>query len=158
MFKLPFVIPFKALSLRKIYRSFIQLILMANIGKVKQVIGPVVDVSFQGENSKLPEILNALTIQRPGLDDLVLEVQQHLGEDSVRAIAMDATDGLVRGQEVVDTGTQITMPIGEQIKGRLFNVVGDPIDGLRPTEKGDTAYSIHRKPPSYEGLISFNFS
>ncbi|HLT93010.1 MAG TPA: F0F1 ATP synthase subunit beta [Membranihabitans sp.] len=125
---------------------------MANIGKVKQVIGPVVDVSFQGENSKLPEILNALTIQRDGADDLILEVQQHLGEDSVRAIAMDATDGLVRGQEVVDTGTTITMPIGDQIKGRLFNVVGEPIDGLRPTDKGDTAYSIHRNPPAYEDL------
>ncbi len=125
---------------------------MANIGKVKAVIGPVVDVSFQGENSKIPEILNALAIKREGLEDLILEVQQHLGEDSVRAIAMDATDGLIRGQEVIDTGAQISMPVGEQIKGRLFNVVGEPIDGLRPTEKGDTAYSIHRKPPAYEDL------
>lgn len=125
---------------------------MANIGKVKQVIGPVVDVSFQDENSKIPDILNALEIKRPGFSDLVLEVQQHLGEDSVRTIAMDSTEGLVRGQEVVDTGTQIQMPVGEQIKGRLFNVVGDPIDGLRPTDKKIQAYPIHRKPPTFEEL------
>src|SRR5690625_480381 len=125
---------------------------MANIGKVKQVIGPVVDVSFQDENSKIPDILNALEIKRPGFSDLVLEVQQHLGEDSVRTIAMDSTEGLVRGQEVIDTGTQIQMPVGEQIKGRLFNVVGDPIDGLRPTDKKIQAYPIHRKPPTFEEL------
>ena len=125
---------------------------MANIGKVKQVIGPVVDVSFQDENSKIPDILNALEIKRPGFSDLVLEVQQQLGEDSVRTIAMDSTEGLVRGQEVVDTGTQIQMPVGEQIKGRLFNVVGDPIDGLRPTDKKIQAYPIHRKPPTFEEL------
>jgi F-type H+-transporting ATPase subunit beta len=83
---------------------------MANIGVVKQVIGPVVDVSFENENSKLPEILNALTIKREGKEDLVLEVQQHLGEDSVRTVAMDATDGLMRGMEVVDTAKPITMP------------------------------------------------
>jgi len=125
---------------------------MANIGKVKQVIGPVVDVSFQDENSKIPDILNALEIKRPGFSDLVLEVQQHLGEDSVRTIAMDSTEGLVRGQEVIDTGSQIQMPVGEQIKGRLFNVVGDPIDGLRPTDKKNQAYPIHRKPPTFEEL------
>lgn len=125
---------------------------MANIGQVKQVIGPVVDVSFSTEGNDLPEIFNALEIVRPGADTLVLEVQQHLGEDSVRAVAMDSTDGLVRGQEVTDTGLPISMPVGEAIKGRLFNVVGEPIDGLPPVPKGKTASPIHRKPPSYEDL------
>lgn len=125
---------------------------MANIGKVKQIIGPVVDVSFEGEGSKLPEILNALVIKRPGSNDLVLECQQHLGEDSVRTIAMDATDGLTRGAEVIDTGAPISMPIGDKIKGRLFNVVGEPIDGIGPVEKGDDAYPIHKNPPAFEDL------
>ncbi len=125
---------------------------MANIGQVKQVIGPVVDVSFAKDNAKLPEILNALEIKRSNGDLLVLEVQQHLGEDSVRTIAMDSTDGLTRSTEVVDTGRPIAMPVGDQIKGRLFNVVGEPIDGIGDVEKGDTAYSIHRQPPTYEEL------
>jgi F-type H+-transporting ATPase subunit beta len=125
---------------------------MANIGLVKQVIGPVVDVSFSGEGSKLPEILNALEIARPNGEVLVLEVQQHLGEDSVRAIAMDSTDGLTRGAEAVDTGTTITMPVGEAIRGRLFNVVGKAIDGIGEVPKGDKPASIHRKPPTYEEL------
>ena len=84
---------------------------MANIGHVKQVIGPVVDVSFSGADAKLPEILNALTIQREDGEELILECQRHLGEDSIRAIAMDATDGLTRGMEVVDTGKPIAMPV-----------------------------------------------
>ncbi len=125
---------------------------MANIGEVKQIIGPVVDVSFTREGSKLPEILNALEIKREGMEPLVLEVQKHLGEDSVRAIAMDATDGLTRGTDVVDTGIPIAMPIGEAVKGRLFNVVGEPIDGLGRVEKGADAYPIHRKPPRFEDL------
>ncbi len=125
---------------------------MANIGHIKQVIGPVVDVSFAGEGSKLPEILNALEIKRENGETLVLEVQQHLGEDSVRAIAMDSTDGLMRGMEVVDTGRPISMPVGERIRGRLFNVVGEPIDGIGPIEKGDDARPIHAKPPRYEDL------
>lgn len=124
---------------------------MANIGKLKSVIGPVVDVVFSGENSKLPEIYNALTITRPNGDVLVLEVQQHLGEDSVRAIAMDSTDGLVRGMDVVDEGKAITMPTGEAIKGRLFNVVGGAIDGLKEVAK-EYARPIHSKPPRYEDL------
>ena len=97
---------------------------MANIGKIKQIIGPVVDVSFEEEGAVLPEILNALTIGRPNGEKLVLECQQHLGEDSIRAIAMDATDGLTRGMPVEDTGRPIAMPVGDVIKGRLFNVVG----------------------------------
>ena len=125
---------------------------MANIGEVKQVIGPVVDVSFSGEDAKLPEILNALTVKREGHDDLILEVQQHLGEDSVRTVAMDATDGLQRGTEVIDTGDAIRMPVGEAIKGRLFNVVGQAIDGIGDVAKDENAYPIHRKPPTYEEL------
>lgn len=125
---------------------------MANIGHVKQVIGPVVDVSFSGEGIKLPEIYSALEIKRPSGDMLVLEVQQHLGEDSVRAVAMDSTDGLSRGTEVVDTGAPIAMPIGKGIKGRLFNVVGEAIDGIGNVPKGADARPIHRKPPAYEEL------
>ena len=89
---------------------------MANIGRIKQIIGAVVDVSFSGEGSKLPEILNALVIKRPNGEELILEVQRHLGEDAVRTIAMDATDGLTRGMEVIDLGNQISMPTGEQIR------------------------------------------
>lgn len=124
---------------------------MANIGLVKQVIGPVVDVSFSEEGSKLPEILNALEIKRPNGELLVLEVQQHLGEDSVRAIAMDSTDGLTRGTKVEDTGLAISMPTGDAIKGRLFNVVGEAIDGIGQVSK-ENAAPIHRKPPAYEDL------
>ena len=125
---------------------------MANIGHVKQVIGPVIDVSFAGDDSKLPEIQSALEINRPNGETLVLEVQQHLGEDSIRAIAMDSTDGLSRGTEVIDTGIPISMPIGEAIKGRLFDVVGEAIDGIGAVPKGKNAYPIHRKPPTYEDL------
>jgi F-type H+-transporting ATPase subunit beta len=125
---------------------------MANIGRINQIIGPVVDVSFTDENSKLPEIYNALEIKRDTGESLILEVQKHLGEDTVRTIAMDSTDGLTRGTEVVDTGGTIKMPVGDQIKGRLFNVVGEAIDGIQETKKGDNAASIHRKPPRYEDL------
>ena len=125
---------------------------MANIGRIKQVIGPVVDVSFAGDGSHLPDILNALSIKREGQGDLVFEVQQHLGEDSVRAIAMEATDGLTRGTEVVDLGGPIAMPTGEQIKGRLFNVTGDPIDGIGAVTMDENSRSIHQKPPAYDQL------
>ncbi len=125
---------------------------MANIGKIKQIIGPVVDVSFEAEGAALPEILNALTIDRPNGEKLVLECQQHLGEDSIRAIAMDATDGLTRGMPVADTGRPIAMPVGEAIKGRLFNVVGQAIDGIGDVPADENAYPIHRKPPAYEDL------
>ncbi|MEM6397203.1 MAG: F0F1 ATP synthase subunit beta [Bacteroidota bacterium] len=125
---------------------------MANIGLVKQVIGPVVDVSFSAEDAQLPAILNALEIKRDNGDTLVLEVQQHLGEDGVRTIAMDATDGLTRGTQVTDTGRAIAMPIGNAIKGRLFNVVGEPIDGLGAVPKGDNARPIHAKPPTFDQL------
>ncbi len=124
---------------------------MANKGKITQVIGPVVDVSFDVEGAKLPKILDALVVTRPDGTEIVLEVQQHLGEDTVRTIAMDATDGVMRGQEVVDTATAITMPTGEDIKGRLFNVVGQTIDGM-PQPEGKEGLPIHRHPPTFEEL------
>lgn len=123
---------------------------MPNVGKIKQIIGPVVDVIFAGE-TKLPEIYNALELTRENGDKLVLEVQQHLGEDSVRTVAMDGTEGLVRGMEVRDTGKAIAMPIGEQIHGRLFNVTGDAIDGLPQPDKTN-GRPIHAKPPLFEHL------
>lgn len=123
---------------------------MANIGKIKQIIGAVVDVHFDSDN-KLPEILNAMEITRDNGDKLVLEVQQHLGEDSVRCIAMEGTEGLVRGADVVDTGIPIAMPVGDAIKGRLFNVTGDAIDGLpQPSKVGGRP--IHAMPPAFENL------
>ena len=125
---------------------------MANFGRINQIIGPVVDVSFTGSDAELPEILNALIVQKEDGSELILECQQHLGEDSVRTVAMDATDGLKRGLKVIDTGKPIAMPIGEAIKGRLFNVVGEAIDGIGEVPKGDDAYPIHRKPPRYEDL------
>lgn len=125
---------------------------MANIGKIKQIIGAVVDVDFSGEGSHLPELLSALEIKRADGSVLVLEVQRHLGEDSVRTISMDSTDGLTRGTECVDTGNPIAMPTGTDIRGRLFNVVGEPIDGLKRVSKEKNAYTIHRKPPTYEDL------
>src|ERR1700722_5201521 len=121
---------------------------MPSTGKIKQIIGAVIDVQFEG---KLPEIYNALELKRPGGETLVLEVQQHLGEDSVRCIAMDGTEGLTRGLPVTDTGAAIAMPIGEGIKGRLFNVTGDPIDGLPPVSKVN-GRPIHAKPPAFENL------
>jgi F-type H+-transporting ATPase subunit beta len=125
---------------------------MANIGRIKQVIGPVVDVSFDGEGAKLPEILNALVVKRPNGEELILECQRHMGEDTVRTVAMDATDGLTRGMAAVDTGKAIAMPVGEQVRGRLFNVIGQAIDGIGNVPKDASSYSIHRKPPTYEQL------
>ncbi len=124
---------------------------MPNQGVVTQIIGPVVDVSFEGENVKLPEILNALTIDRGNNETLVLECQQHLGENSVRTIAMDSTEGLVRGSVVNDLGGPIKMPVGEEIKGRLFNVVGEAIDGIGKVDNSN-GYSIHRAAPIFEDL------
>jgi F-type H+/Na+-transporting ATPase subunit beta len=123
---------------------------MANTGKIKQIIGAVVDVHFP-DGSKLPEIYNSLELKKPDGGTLVLEVQQHLGEDSVRTIAMDGTEGLVRGLDVVDTGKAIAMPVGDAIKGRLFNVTGDAIDGLpQPSKEGGRP--IHAQPPAFEHL------
>ena len=122
---------------------------MANTGKIKQIIGAVIDVSFEG--GELPQILNSLEITRQDGSLLVLEVQQHLGEDSVRCIAMEGTEGLTRGMDVVDTGAPIAMPVGENIKGRLFNVTGDAIDGL-PQPSKDGGRPIHAQPPAFEHL------
>ena len=124
---------------------------MANKGQITQVIGPVVDVRFS-EGAGIPKILNALEITRENGEVLTLECQRHLGEDTIRAIAMDATDGLIRGMEVIDTGKAIAMPVGDKIKGRLFNVVGEAIDGIGPVEKTSAARPIHAKPPKYEDL------
>lgn len=124
---------------------------MANIGKITQVIGPVVDVSFDAEGAKLPNILDALEVTRPGGQKIVLECQQHLGEDRVRTIAMDSSEGLTRGMDVEDTGTAIAMPIGDDIKGRLFNVTGQAIDGIGQP-KGDKKLPIHRPSPKFEDL------
>ena len=123
---------------------------MSNIGKIAQIIGPVVDVSFT-DNSQLPKIYDALFIDKEDGQRIILEVQQHLGEDRVRTIAMDATEGLVRGMQVVDTGQPIKMPIGDEIKGRVFNVVGDAIDGIADLNK-DNGKPIHNAPPKFEDL------
>ncbi len=124
---------------------------MASIGKITQVIGPVVDVSFEGEGVELPKIYDALEIIRENGQKLILECQQHLGEDRVRTIAMDSTEGLVRGMAVRDLDGPISMPIGEDIKGRLFNVVGEAIDGI-PAPKGKESLPIHRHAPRFEDL------
>ena len=122
-----------------------------NKGKITQIIGPVVDVSFEGEDIMLPNILDALLVEKDGGEKLVLECQQHIGEDTVRAIAMDASDGLRRGMTVVATGSPIKMPATEDIKGRLFNVVGDAIDGLPELNK-ENGNPIHREAPKFEDL------
>ena len=124
---------------------------MANIGKITQIIGPVVDVSFEDEGSVLPNILDALEIDRPGNTPIVLEVQQHIGEYRIRAISMESTDGLMRGMAVRSIGSPIMMPSGEAIKGRLFNVVGDAIDGIGPVSKVG-GVPIHRQAPRFEDL------
>ena len=111
----------------------------------------MVDVSFDAEGSVLPKILDALTVTKADGTKIVLEVQQHLGEDRVRTIAMEATDGLTRGMKVADMGSPIKMPIGEEIKGRLFNVVGEAIDGI-PQPKAKEGLPIHRGAPKFEEL------
>jgi F-type H+-transporting ATPase subunit beta len=118
-------------------------------GKISQIIGPVVDVDFP--EGQLPSILNALTITRQDGSKLVLETQQHLGEERVRTIAMESTDGLVRGMGVVDTGMPIQVPVGEEVLGRMLNVVGDPIDGKGPVPSKKT-YSIHKTAPRFDEL------
>ena len=115
-----------------------------NTGKIIQVIGPVVDVLF--ESGSLPEIYDALEVELKG-STLVLEVQQHLGEREVRSVAMGASEGLVRGQEVVATGRSIAVPVGKEVLGRMFNVVGDPIDN-KPAPKTDAKWEIHREAPA----------
>jgi len=120
-------------------------------GEIIQVIGPVIDVSFEKNEGDLPDIHDALEIKRENNQLLIAEVQQHIGENSVRAIAMDSTDGLRRGMEVIATGSAIKMPVGDQIRGRLLNVIGDAIDGIGPVDKS-TGYEIHTQPPKFEDL------
>jgi len=124
---------------------------MANIGRITQVIGPVVDVAFDEPGTKLPNILDSLEVTKGDGTRVVLETQQHLGEDRVRTISMEGTEGLVRGMKVTDTGSPIQMPIGEDIKGRLFNVIGEAIDGIAQPN-WDKSLSIHRAAPRYEDL------
>lgn len=114
------------------------------VGRIKQIIGAVVDIEFDGA---LPAILNALETENAGRK-LVLEVAQHLGEETVRAIAMDSTDGLVRGQKVVDTGAAISVPVGEENLGRIMNVIGEPSDDLGPIQTKQRR-AIHQEAPSY---------
>ena len=115
-----------------------------NIGKVSQVIGPVVDVIFEDNSTELPHIYDSLEITRENGDKLILECQQHIGEDTVRAISMETTDGISRGTEVLSYWSPIKMPAGEDIKGRVFNVIGDAIDGMEDLDK-TSGLPIHRK-------------
>ncbi len=121
-----------------------------NSGKVAQVIGPVVDVIFEGEKD-LPDIYEALELYNESGHRVMLECQQHIGEDTIRTVAMDATEGLARGMPVYRTGGPITMPAGVEVHGRLFNVTGEPIDGLGPVET-EKRYDIHSDPPPYAEL------
>ena len=127
------------------------------IGHNSQIIGAVIDVAFDTEGKKaeevLPKIFDALEITRPNGQKLIVEVQQHIGEDTVRTVAMDNTDGLQRGMEVRPLGSPITMPTGNQIKGRMMNVIGERIDGLRDLAR-ENAAPIHREPPKFEELTT----
>ena len=117
-----------------------------NVGRITQILGAVLDVQFEGD---LPYIQNALTTKRSNGETLVLEVAQELGERTVRCIAMDSTDGLVRGSEVLDTGAPISVPVGPETLGRILNVIGEPIDDRGPVNAKKT-YAIHRAAPSFE--------
>ena len=119
-------------------------------GKVSSVIGPVIDVSF-GKDVELPSIFDALEVFKEDGTRVVLEVQSHIGESSVRAISMDSTDGFTRGMEVVSTGSAIKMPIGDEVKGRLFNVIGESIDGINQLDNAN-GLPIHREAPKFEDL------
>ena len=128
-----------------------------HIGFISQIIGPVVDVCFPTDEKNaaevLPKIYDALEVTHPDGRTIVIEVQQHIGEDTVRTVAMDNTDGLARGLEVRQTGMPISMPIGDQVKGRMLNVIGETIDGLHLVNKTpETAYPIHREAPKFEDL------
>lgn len=123
----------------------------ANIGKVTQVIGPVIDVSFEGGKTNVPPIYNALRVKRDNGEELILEVEQHIGEETVRCVAMESTDGLRRGVEVEDLGRPIAVPTGNQVKGRLLNVIGEPIDHLAELNR-DHLRPIHQPAPTFEDL------
>lgn len=125
--------------------------MVQKVGYVTQVIGPVVDVIFEGDDMELPPIYQALEIERDNGQKLMVEVEQHIGENTVRCVAMDTTDGLYRGMQATDLGRTLTMPVGDQVKGRLLNVIGDTIDYLAPLDYSDT-HSIHREAPKFEDL------
>ena len=124
-------------------------------GHISQIIGPVIDVYFdtEGQDAEkvLPKIYDALKIDRGDGRELIVEVQQHIGEDTVRCVAMDNTDGLHRGLEAIPLGSPIVMPAGDQIKGRMLNVIGQPIDGMKQLDM-QGAYPIHREAPTFEEL------
>ncbi len=120
-------------------------------GKIAQVIGPVVDVAFEGEGAILPPIYTALKIDREDGSELILEVEQHIGEDTVRCVAMESTDGLRRGIPVVNLGHPIAIPTGDQVKGRLMNVIGNAIDNLPKLDR-DNLKPIHQPAPKFEDL------
>ena len=124
-----------------------------NVGYISQVIGPVVDVSYENAGHSIPRIYDALKITRPDGKPLIVEVQQHIGEDTVRTVAMDSTDGISRGMQVENLGAPISMPVGNQVKGRLLNVIGDTIDGMKLLSK-EGAEPIHRDPPKFEDLAT----
>ena len=123
----------------------------ANYGKVTQVIGPVIDVLFEGGKENIPPIYNALKVEREDGQELILEVEQHIGEDTVRCVAMESTDGVRRGVKVLDLGRPIAVPTGEQIKGRLLNVIGEAIDELAPLDR-DNLRPIHQPAPAFDEL------
>ncbi len=123
-----------------------------SVGKISQIIGPVIDVTFD-QDQTLPNIYDALEVKNKNGDIIVLEAQQDTGENTIRTVAMDSTDGLSRGMEVIGTGIPISMPIGEKINGRVFNVIGEPIDGLGSVSKEET-YPIHNDPPKFENLTT----
>jgi F-type H+/Na+-transporting ATPase subunit beta len=123
-----------------------------SVGKISQIIGPVIDVTFDQEEV-LPNIYDALEVKNKDGNIIVLEAQQDTGENTIRTVAMDSTDGLSRGMEVIATGLPISMPIGDKINGRVFNVIGEPIDGLGPVSKEET-YPIHNDPPKFENLTT----
>ena len=120
---------------------------MKNIGKVVQVIGPVVDIRF--EDGQLPKLYNAIKIDKGNGEYLVVEVAQHIGDDVARCISMGSTDGLVRQMDCEDTGAPISVPVGEKVLGRMFNVLGQEIDGLPPIGDDVTKMPIHRPAPSF---------
>ena len=123
----------------------------ANFGKVTQVIGPVIDVSFEGGKENIPPIYTALKVERENGEELILEVEQHIGEDTVRCVAMESTDGIRRGVKVESLGHSIAVPTGNQVKGRLLNVIGEPIDDLAPINR-ENVRPIHQPAPEFEDL------
>ena len=123
-----------------------------NIGTVVQIIGAVLDIKFAPDC--LPNLLNAIEIDNNG-QKLVVEVAQHIGDDVVRCIAMGSTDGLVRGMKALDTGHSITVPVGKETLGRIFNLLGEPVDNLPPPQT-EERWEIHREPPSYEEQVASN--